>query len=58
MIKEIFWDDKDRTSFFERLATILEETQTAKTQGAQRKPKFLFRVADTRFRIWSGSYKK
>jgi REP element-mobilizing transposase RayT len=26
--RKIFWDDKDRTSFLERLAVILEETQT------------------------------
>jgi len=26
--RKIFWDDKDRTSFLERLAIILEETQT------------------------------
>ena len=26
--RKIFWDDKDRTSFLERLALILEETQT------------------------------
>ena len=26
--RKIFWDDKDRSSFLERLAIILEETQT------------------------------
>ena len=26
--RKIFWDDKDRTSFLERFAVILEETQT------------------------------
>ena len=26
--RKIFWDDKDRSSFLERLAVILEETQT------------------------------
>jgi len=26
--RKIFWDDKDRASFLERLALILDETQT------------------------------